>query len=263
MCKIILKYDNITAKEVNEHRETCEEGAGFVWYKEDRLFASRAMRHQSAYAGYVSNAIHSERGHSPFTLFHSRWRSSGEVKRENIQPFKSEDIAFCHNGTVGREKLFYACLSMGLSFDGEESDSFLIFKILQKLDLKTSVAFLKMLEQNFVLVDRRTKTIHIIGNYELEANKAISWIHSARNKYVGDELYIVTNFAGKVLHKKIKKEEPRHYYLGANNPRWHEAPSSNNYVLEKPEEIRSQPLLLEVKNFTEVGTQEIKGELTK
>lgn len=205
MCKIILKYGDLSAKEVNAHRENTEEGAGFAWYLDGAFYGSNAMKHSGAYNGYVANYKRPHHNRSPFTLFHSRFPSAGDVIRLNAQPFRTENMVFCHNGTIDKEQMSWVCISLGIPINGSESDSLLLFRILQKTSLTSSLAMLKMLDNNFVLVNNPTGTVHIIGNFDLEMNKSEKYLLSARNKYTGDTYDITTDLEGKILNMKVKK----------------------------------------------------------
>lgn len=207
MCKIILKYADITVKEVEDHRESCEKGAGFLWWNPSaqKFDSSLAMTHREAYEGYIEKYLH-PRGHSsPFTLFHSRLPSAGDITIMNAQPFNSDGLAFCHNGTVDKEGVLWGNLYMGNAVVGGESDSLLLFKVMRKTPLISSLVALRSLRQNFILVSKRTKQVYIIGYFDIERSADKTQVLSARNKWAGNRYYLVTDFNGKILNEEVQR----------------------------------------------------------
>lgn len=202
MCKIILKFgEPLTATELAGHRESCEKGAGLVWYDRGRFNIAKDLLHRKAYQKYVTNYIETDRkGYAPWTLFHSRMPSAGTVNYQNAQPFISDDIAFCHNGTLDVEDLLWRNASAGTKFDGSESDSLLLFKLLRRIPIDSARAVLRASRlQNFILASLKRREVYIIGSYEIEANKDTTHILSARNKWAHDRVECVTDFEGKCL----------------------------------------------------------------
>lgn len=207
MCKIILKYGDITADEIEDHRESCEKGAGIIWWNAEgqKFDSARDMTHRGAYEGYLTQYIHTRPRTSPFSLFHSRLPSAGDETPMNVQPFHSDGLGFCHNGTVDSDGLVWGNLYMGNAMVGGESDSLLLFKVLRKTPLISALVALRGLRQNFILVSKRFRQVYIIGFFDVERSADKTHVLSARNKWGGDRAYIVTNFEGKILHENIQK----------------------------------------------------------
>ena len=129
--------------------------------------------------------------------------SHGFVTRENAQPFVSRDLAFAHNGTMQARELMLTCAGLNVSFDGDESDSRLMFEIIKRIPLRSSVALLKEMDDNFVLVSRKLGEVYIIGRFEFEcAGKKSDRVVSARNKYSADKWRVITNLDGVVKESK-------------------------------------------------------------
>lgn len=207
MCKIILKYgDALTTKEISEHRESMEKGAGFAWFAGGDFKLTKNMIHQKAYDTYINHV-----GRSELHLFHSRWPSEGSVNFQNIQPFMTEDVLFCHNGTItNMSQLYYACMGKGIKFTPEMSDSFLLFRLVSNSPPDSAVTLLKSIEQNFVIAFKKRKEVHVIGKFIMEVSEDKTHVLSARNKYTGSKVHIITDFYGKVLYSEIEPDKYWH-----------------------------------------------------
>ena len=237
MCKIIVKYSDFHAKDIDGHRETCEEGAGFVWFLDGKLNSSIAMKHKDAFDGYNANYHNVHKHKSPFSLFHSRLPSMGDSCQENVQPFVSEKFAFAHNGTVDVEKIMWACAAMGIDFDGSESDSNLMFKILGKISVSTMIALLKITEDNYVLVDKEKGQIHVIGQWDLlyyKIPKGYKRLFSAKNTHSGDVIHIITAFNGDIIASGIDKKEQTTYLGNCGDGYWNEDDGEDMYERRWP-----------------------------
>ncbi len=165
------------------------------------------FKHKEMYSKYRGAKVN-----SPFTLFHSRMPSAGAVNKGNIQPFISSKLAFCHNGTQPSRDLAYLCLSQGIEFHEDDSDTLLLFKLLSRAKLNSSLAMLKKVENNFVLASMETRRVYIIGDFKFDSEKGR--IQSAWNAYCTDRIYIETDFAGKILyfHTFSKYVKPNNYF---------------------------------------------------
>lgn len=212
MCKIILKFgDPFTVKEIEGHRERVEKGAGFLWKAGDHFRIAKNMVHQVAYDGYIKQV-----GKTPFHLFHSRYPSEGSINFQNIQPFASEEFAFCHNGTMALQPLLYACMGARVKFGADDSDSLLLFKLLKNLNRSGAVAVLKNADQNFIAFFKKFKEIHIFGRWQYEVTESEDQILSARNMWGQPYRHVITNFDGKVLYTETRPERVRWGYTKTN-----------------------------------------------
>ena len=201
MCKIILKFgDPLTSAEIADHREHVEKGAGLIWKSGDSLRITRNMIHSKVIESYHANVSKS----SPFHLFHSRFPSEGSVNFTNIQPFISEDFAFCHNGTVMDMKALYlSCIAQRVKFTDQDSDSLLLFKLIKSVPPESAVAFIKSIDQNFIMVFRKRREIHIIGRYEIETDEKEERVLMAKNAWGRTAMHVVTDFDGKIKYSEV------------------------------------------------------------
>lgn len=190
MCKIILKFQEpLTFEEMKGHREFCEKGAGISVYGNGKFVEFKDMDHEAMFKKYEKAAID-----SPFTLFHSRLPSQGPVIEKNIQPFSNSRFSFCHNGTVASDPLFYSLAAVGETMYGDESDSLLLFKLINRANFQTILTMLDKYDNNFVVIRESTAEIYIIGHftYKIKAGK----MYWCKNSYTDPKCIIKTGFDG-------------------------------------------------------------------
>jgi len=209
VCKIILKLDaEIRAKEIENHRENCEEGAGILGVNGGNFISAKGLTHQEMW-----DEFQKIKGFSPFWLFHSRLASVGSVCQDNVQPFGNSSIALCHNGTLSRKEMLYPLIMNGYQIKGFESDTKLLFEVLEKSKLDSAITLLEMLDQNFVFVSIERKRIYIIGDFKLHIEKGV--LISARNEFYAPSCNLVVKFNGEIediwVEKKTKFYAQTHY----------------------------------------------------
>lgn len=221
-----MKFDTpLTAKDVEDHREHCEMGAGIARYskKQAGFTLVRHLNHDVMLDAYEKN-YHD----SPFCLFHSRLPSAGTVNQNNVQPFANDKILFCHNGTIRTETLRYALSVAGVAWTRDDSDSLLLFKILRRCPINTAVELLKAHDQNFILASAELKRVWIIGRFDLTFDKERRRILMAKNSYSYSTRYIETNFDGFIT--QFERES-------SGRPTWWESnkPSCSTETRKNPE----------------------------
>ena len=206
MCKIKIKYQSqFTLKDMEDHKENCEEGAGFLFLdRNGKAKTVKDMEHKKAFSLFEKESVK-----SPFVLFHSRNASAGSVGERNIMPFMNDSISLAHNGTISREPLAFMSLAKNISISHWDSDSLLLFKNLNGMSIENSLELLKLIDDNFILVDFKKERIYIIGEFDHEENK--NQLLESKNAWNTNKSYVTTDFNGKVLECEIVQYHTKTY----------------------------------------------------